>query len=47
VSDQMQDPENPEPDPGEGGFGPGEHGDSIEEGRENAQGDSEQDSGDD
>jgi hypothetical protein len=41
----MPDPENTEPDAGEGGFGPGEKGDSIEEGRENAQRD--QESGDD
>ena len=36
MADQTQDPENPDPEPGEGGFGPGEHGESIEEGRENA-----------
>ena len=34
MADQTQDPEHPDPEPGEGGFGPGEHGDSIEEGRE-------------
>jgi hypothetical protein len=36
MAEQSQDPEHPDPGPGEGGFGPGEHGDSIEEGRENA-----------
>jgi hypothetical protein len=34
VADQTQNPENPDHDPREAGFGPGEHGDSIEEGRE-------------
>jgi hypothetical protein len=35
MADQTQDPEHPDPKPGEAGFGPGEEGDSIEEGREN------------
>jgi hypothetical protein len=47
VADQTQDPEHPEPDPGEAGFGPGEEGESIEEGRKGEQGGSEQESGDD
>jgi hypothetical protein len=34
VADQTQEPGNPDDDPREAGFGPGEHGDSIEEGRE-------------
>jgi hypothetical protein len=34
VADQTQDPQDPDHDPREGGFGPGEQGDSIEEGRE-------------
>ena len=34
MAEQTQDPEHPDPKPGEAGFGPGEHGDSIEEGRE-------------
>ena len=33
MADQSQDPNNPD-DAREAGFGPGEHGDSIEEGRE-------------
>ena len=37
MSDQSQDPEHTDLEPGEAGLGPGEHGDSIEEGRENAQ----------
>jgi hypothetical protein len=47
MADQSQDPEHPDPEPGEGGFGPGEHGDSIEEGREAAteEGDGDPDSG--
>jgi hypothetical protein len=48
VADQTQDPEHPDPDPGEAGFGPGEQGDSIEEGRkgeQDEQGDGEQESG--
>ena len=32
MADQSQDPDNPD-DAREAGFGPGEHGDSIEEGR--------------
>ena len=46
MADQSQDPEHPDPKPGEAGFGPGEKGDSIEEGRENAPGAGEE-SGDD
>ena len=49
MADQKQDPEHPDPKPGEAGFGPGEEGDSIEEGRERGpseQGGSEQESGD-
>jgi len=46
VADQSQDPEHPDPKPGEAGFGPGEEGDSIEEGREGNQGDSDDDSAD-
>jgi hypothetical protein len=34
VADQTQDPEHPDPGPGEAGFGPGEEGESVEEGRE-------------
>ena len=30
MADQSQDPEHPDPKPGEAGFGPGEEGDSIE-----------------
>ena len=45
MADQSQDPEHTDPEPGEAGFGPGEHGDSIEEGREAAQ--DEQDGGED
>ena len=37
MAEQTQDPEHPDPKPGEAGFGPGEKGDSIEEGRENAE----------
>jgi hypothetical protein len=36
MSEEAQHPENPGPKAGEAGFGPGEKGDSIEEGRENA-----------
>ena len=39
-------PSTPIPKPGEAGFGPGEKGDSIEEGRENSQADDEKDDGD-
>ena len=46
MADQTQDPEHPDPKPGEAGFGPGEKGDSIEEGREGNQGGDEQGSGD-
>jgi hypothetical protein len=46
VAEQSQDPEHPDPEAGEGGFGPGEHGDSIEEGREAKQ-DDEQESSED
>ena len=49
MADQSQDPKHPDPKPGEAGFGPGEQGDSIEEGREGNQGEqggSEQESGD-
>jgi hypothetical protein len=34
VAEQTQDPTDPKDDPREAGFGPGEDGDSIEEGRE-------------
>ena len=34
MAEQTDNPENPDHDPREGGFGPGEQGDSIEEGRE-------------
>ncbi len=43
MAEQTQNPEHPDPGPGEGGFGPGEHGDSIEEGREGAQDEGRQD----
>jgi len=43
MADQSQDPKHPDPKPGEAGFGPGEHGDSIEEGREATQGKDEKD----
>jgi hypothetical protein len=43
MADQSQDPEHPDPKPGEAGFGPGEHGDSIEEGREATKDDDEKD----
>ena len=33
MADQTQDPSNPDHDPREAGFGPGEDGESIEEGR--------------
>jgi len=49
VSEQSQDPENPDHDAREAGFGPGEGGDSIEEGRqakEGEQGDGEQEDDD-
>jgi hypothetical protein len=48
VSEQSQVPESADHDPREGGFGPGEDGESIEEGRpskKDEQGDGEQDSG--
>jgi hypothetical protein len=34
MAEQTQDPENPDHDPREAGFGPGEDGESIEEGRQ-------------
>jgi hypothetical protein len=34
VAEQTQDPSNPDHDPREAGLGPGEEGESIEEGRE-------------
>ncbi|HVK39788.1 MAG TPA: hypothetical protein VNA88_14725 [Candidatus Kapabacteria bacterium] len=46
MADQSQDPEHPDPKPGEAGFGPGEQGDSIEEGREGNKDDDEQERGD-
>ena len=49
MSEQSQDPENPDHDAREAGFGPGEGGDSIEEGRqakEGEQGDGEQEDDD-
>jgi hypothetical protein len=46
MADQQQDP-GQEPKPGEAGFGPGEHGDSIEEGRENAKKDDDKNDDDD
>jgi hypothetical protein len=47
MAEQQVDPENPDVDAGEGGFGPGEKGESIEEGRENAkrEDDGDEDSG--
>jgi hypothetical protein len=48
MAEQSLDPEHPDPGPGEAGLGPGEHGDSIEDGRkseDDKQGDGEQDSG--
>ena len=44
MADQSQDPEHPDPKPGEAGFGPGEEGDSIEEGRDKKDDDDEKDS---
>ena len=38
VADQSQVPDNPDADPREAGFGPGERGDSIEEGRQGTEG---------
>jgi len=46
MAEQSQDPKDTDPDPGEAGFGPGEQGDSIEEGRQGEQAGDEQDSGD-
>ena len=46
MAEQSQDPKDTDPDPGEAGFGPGEQGDSIEEGRQGEQDGDEQDSGD-
>ena len=46
MAEQSQDPKNPD-EPSDAGFGPGEHGDSIEEGRQAEQGGDEQESGDD
>jgi len=46
MADQSQDPEHPDPKPGEAGFGPGEEGDSIEEGREGGQADDDKDDSD-
>jgi hypothetical protein len=34
MAEQTQDPENPDHDPREAGLGPGEHGESVEEGRQ-------------
>lgn len=34
MADQSQVPDDPDADPREAGFGPGERGDSIEEGRQ-------------
>jgi hypothetical protein len=50
VAEQSQNPENPDHDPREAGFGPGEGGDSIEEGRQakdDEQGGGEQEDDDD
>ena len=38
VADQSQVPDDPDADPREAGFGPGERGDSIEEGRQGTEG---------
>jgi hypothetical protein len=38
VSEQSQVPDDPDADPREAGFGPGERGDSIEEGRQGKEG---------
>jgi hypothetical protein len=38
VAEQSQVPEDPDADPREAGFGPGERGDSIEEGRQGKEG---------
>lgn len=49
MAEQSQDPENPDHDPREAGLGPGEHGESIEEGRQakdDEQGGSEQENAD-
>jgi hypothetical protein len=38
VADQSQVPDDPDADPREAGFGPGERGDSVEEGRQGKEG---------
>jgi hypothetical protein len=45
VAEQSQSPEHPDPEPGEAGFGPGEEGESIEEGRQGEQSGGEEESG--
>ena len=39
MAEQSQVPDNADADPREAGFGPGERGDSIEEGRQGKEGD--------
>ena len=45
MAEQSQVPESPDHDPREAGFGPGEDGESIEDGRQGEEGNAEQKSG--